>query len=368
MQRVLVLCATIVSFSTVRGDDIREQVRIKGAFVVLGMTQRSAAFSPDGKLLVTASTWAGSRHTNFGGGGGGIIFWDPATGKQLGTVDDGEDAKRVRVLNFEDEKGGKSVGALVFTPDGRTLAGACGTDVCLWDVQTRKLTGRLKGSQYVHSMTFSADGTMLATECGFEGGVQSDVQIWRVKEEKVVATLKAKGPGVRALAFSGDGKSLAVGYGDGTIRVWDVKAERETARLRGHPKLVSALAFEPGDRTLLSTGVGRAVDRWDLTTGKRTAMTSLKGAAEPPYGLAFGPDLATLVMAHEGGLSVWDTKTGARVSNLKTKLQPGVVAFSPDGKWIAADPSEDETNNPPSSAITRPLSIQVWAVGKPADK
>jgi WD40 repeat protein len=365
MQRVLVLCVTIVSFSTARGDDIREQVRIDKAFAVLGKTQRSAAFSPDGKLLVTASTWVGSRLTNFGGGGGGIIFWDPATGKQLGTVDDGEDAKRVRVLGVDDEKGGKSVWALAFTPDGRTLAGACGTDVCLWDVQTRKLTGRLKGGA-AGWMTFSADGTMLAT-----GGVDAgDVQIWGVKEEKVVATLKAKGPGVRARAFSGDGKSLAVVYRDGTIRVWDVKAERETAKLPGYPQLVSALAFEPGDRTLLSTGVGRAVVRWDLTTKKRTALTILKGAVEPPYGLAFGPDLATLVMADEGGLSVWDTKTGARVSNLKTKLPPGVVAFSPDGKWIAADPSEDKANNPPSSAITIPssMSIQVWVVGKPADK
>ena len=33
MQRVLILCATIVSFSTARGDDIREQVRIDNAFV-----------------------------------------------------------------------------------------------------------------------------------------------------------------------------------------------------------------------------------------------------------------------------------------------------------------------------------------------
>src|SRR5580700_9122031 len=103
MKRLLVLCVTIVSFSTVRGDDIREQVRIEGAFVEFGPTRRSAAFSPDGKLLVTASTWVGGRLTNFGGGGGGVIFWDPAAGKQLGTVDDGEDAKRAgnRGGNFD---------------------------------------------------------------------------------------------------------------------------------------------------------------------------------------------------------------------------------------------------------------------------
>jgi WD40 repeat protein len=361
MQRVLVLCVTIVSFSTARGADIREQVRIDNAFVLeSGVTKRSAAFSPDGKILVTATT--GGRSRIFGGGR--TIFWDPATGKQLGTLDDGPNVAALRPTGAPNGRtldDGNCLGALAFTPDGRTLAGACTgieRDVCLWDVQTRKLTGRLKGSQYVSLMTFSADGTMLAT-----GNVSAgDVQILGVKAEKVVATLKAKGPGVRALAFSGDGKSLAVGYGDGTIRVWDVKTERETARLPGHPKLVSALAFEPGDRTLLSAGVDKTVRRWDLTTGKATATTSLKGAAKP-YGLAFGPDLATLAMADEDGLTVWDTRTGALVSNVKAKLRPGlgVFAFSPDGKWLAADPPSEDKEKLSNS-------IQVWVVGKPADK
>ena len=232
MQRVLVLCATIVSFSTARGADIREQVRIDNAFVLeIGVTKRSAAFSPDGKILVTATT--GGRSGIFGGGR--TIFWDSATGKQLGTLDDGPNVGALKLTggpNGRTLDDGNSLGPSRFTPDGQTLAGACTgieRDVCLWDVQTRKLTGRLKGSQYVRSMTFSADGTMLATEGSIRGVVQSDVQIWGVKAEKVVATLKAKAQGVRALAFSGDGKSLAVGYGDGTIRVWDVKTERETA-------------------------------------------------------------------------------------------------------------------------------------------
>jgi WD40 repeat protein len=363
MQRVLVLCATIVSFSTARGADIREQVRIEGAFgIELQPSLRSAAFSPDGKILVTAST-AGAAIIF---GGGRTIFWDPATGKQLGALDGGDNVGALaatppgRTLAH-----GNSLGALAFSPDGRTLAGAgTGTerDVCLWDVQTRKLTGRLNGSQYVSLMTFSADGTMLATECGGAG----DVQIWGVKAEKVVATLKAQSKGAWALAFSGDGKSLAVGYGDGRIRVWDVGAERETAVLGGHANGVLALAFEPGDRTVLSAGVDKTVRRWDLTTGKAmivtaTATTRLKDAAQP-YRLAFGPDLATLAMADlDGGLTVWDTKTGARVSNLNAKLRPGAFAFSTDGKWLAAEPGEDKGK-------TGSRSIQVWAVGKPADK
>lgn len=366
MMRGLVLCATLVGFSTARGDDIREQVRIDNAFVDLGWTSRSAAFSPDGKILVTASI----------GGNGGIfgrgptIFWDPATGKKLATLGASDNVAGLMLPQDGKKPGthdGDDVGALAFSPDGRTLAGATERDVCLWDVQTRKLTGRLKGSQYAYWMIFSPDGTILATA----GRAAGDVQILGVKEEKVVATLKAKGPDVRALAFSGDGKSLAVGYHDGTIRVWDVKAERETVRLSWQHQRNMVLAFEPGDRTLLSVGTGRMIVRWDLTTKKPTENIGLRGTAEPRQ-LAFGPGLATLALVDkDGGLTVWNTKTGARVSNLKAKLCPGVFAFSRDGKWLAAEPDEGKPVkfSPGGDKPIKPIkSVQVWAVGKPADK
>jgi RNA polymerase sigma factor (sigma-70 family) len=360
--------------------DIREQVRIPAFMFELGVTMKAAAFSPDGKLLVTADT--GGRSFLFGAGR--THFWDPASGKDLAPLDLDANFRNRPILDDSD-----CIGFLSFSPDGRTLAGARGHEVCLWDVQTRKLSGRLKGSQDVSQMTFSADGTILATACF---GAR-ELQIWGVKAEKVVATLKAQTVGARVLTFSGDGKSLAVCYGDGSIRVWDVKAERETARLgghsvNGHANRVLALAFEPGDRTVLSAGVDRTIRRWDLTKGKAipeaTATTRLKDAAKlkdaaEPYGLAFGPGLATLAMADEAGLTVWDTKTGALVSSVKEKLRPGVFAFSPDGKWLAVEPGDGgfEVLADPWSPMRIRLvpkaepgggTVQVLAVGKPADK
>jgi WD40 repeat protein len=345
MKRVLVLCVMMVTISAARGADIREQAQIPAFMVEIGPAMRVVAFSPDGKLLVTASP--GGRGVNFGQGRTNL--WNPATGENLAPLNG-------NFMNRSILEDGDCLGALSFSPDGKTLAGAHWDEVCLWDVKTQKLTGRLKESKYVRSMTFSADGTMLATARAEEG----DVQIWGVKGEKVVATLKAKGPGSGVLAFSGDGKSLAVSYEDGTIRVWDVKAERETARL-GLRK-VRALAFEPGDRTVVSALASGMVCRWDFTTGKTTpkelATTRMKVEGEP-FGLAFGPDLTTLAMAHERGLTICDTKTGARISNFEAKMRPGVFASSPDGKWLAAELDDDKA---------KPGWIQVWAVGKPADK
>lgn len=333
MLRSLFLSLAVLSLPTARAADLREQVTIDGAFmfrVEFGLTLRSAAFSPDGKIMVTAST-----------GGGSTTFWDPATGKELATLPEGD-----------------SVFSLAFSADGRILAGGPNQEddgIRLWDVRTRKLIGRLKGRASLGWLALSPDGATVATGSVGEG----DVLIWSVKTGKVLATLKAKAEDVWGLAFSGDGKRLAASYDDGVIRVWDVKAGRATATLTGHTGLVTAFAFAPGDRTLVSAGLDKTVRRWDLTTGKAAATTRLKGAVEP-FRLVLGTGLDTLAGSEResGVLTIWDTKTGDPVCRYDAKVPPGVLAYSPDGKWLAADPFEDKFTT----------SIRVWAVVKPAGK
>jgi WD40 repeat protein len=127
----------------------------------------SLGFSPDGKLLVTASR--GTQDT-------GMHLWKVETGEEVGPFD---------------RQGGPffPVQAVVFSPDGKFLASAEGDNavrfweestVRLWDVATR---------QEIHRWT------------GHRGRVLS-------------------------LAFSPDGKKLASGAGDTTVLVWDVMNRR----------------------------------------------------------------------------------------------------------------------------------------------
>src|SRR5262245_34614689 len=94
---------------------------------------------------------------------------------------------------------------------GAALAGEPGPQL--------KLLGTLEGGRpgVYQTIAFSPDGKLLASTDSDRDAARPSVKLWDVKKRKVIATLK--GPGLSSftssLAFSPDGKTLAVGgYGD----------------------------------------------------------------------------------------------------------------------------------------------------------
>jgi WD40 repeat protein len=108
--------------------------------------------------------------------------------------------------------------ALEFAPEGRTLAGAVGRMVYLWDADSGALRTLLKGH----------------------------------KDE------------VRSLAFTPDGRTLLSGGKDRTVRLWDVAAGTESAVLEWDVGLVNAVAVSPDGRCAAAGGHTGVVVLWDL--------------------------------------------------------------------------------------------------------
>src|SRR4051812_2215964 len=88
------------------------------------------------------------------------------------------------------------------------------------------------------------------------------------QEPKLRDTLKGDTGGVRSVAYSPDGNTLASGNGDGTIKLWDVAAGRERATLKGHTFPVGSVAYSPDGKTLASGSQDGTIKLWDVTTGK----------------------------------------------------------------------------------------------------
>jgi len=115
----------------------------------------------------------------------------------------------------------------------------------------------------------------------------------------VIKELDCGNHNIMSLAFSRDGKRLAVGSKGGPVLLFQrwTDSDRPPAILSGHDAIVWGLDFTPDGRRLASAGLDRSVRLWNCLTGNE--LLSLRTHAEWNYNVAFTSDGASL--AHAGG-------------------------------------------------------------------
>ncbi len=212
---------------------------------------------------------------------GTIRRWDIANGQELSKWDAG------------------SVTRLAFSPDGKTLASVGENRMLkLWDTETGKLRFEVEaGSDRIQCLAFSPDGRFLAIGGGpFDEKPQSygEVRLWSVGEEPAeIGRFDGHANSVLSVKFSPDGKTLLTGSVDHTLRVWDVTTRRARLVIEGSQAWIEGLAVSPDGRSFVSPGraQGELILR-DLTTGEERAL--LVGHSNQVRGITYSPDGKTL--------------------------------------------------------------------------
>ncbi len=261
---------------------------------------QALAFHPDGKSIV------------YGDAGGKLITWDVNASKQ----------KSVHML-----PGDKGFHAIVFSPDGTRMAAVdsrddltvwdpatgkilktakahtertwsvafhpkvnlvatAGWDSCvkIWDVATldcrATLTSPLKemasNSAGQNTVAFNPDGTWLAT-----GGYRGVVELWSIKAKMdgetafAAATFKHKievsKEVIAAVAFSPDGRLLAVGSWDKKVYLYDTESRKLLKEFTDHKNRVLSVAFHPKGHLLVSGSLDGTVRLWDISAWQKAA-------------------------------------------------------------------------------------------------
>ena len=332
----------------------RELVLPTGSGKAVNSVAFSAPGHPERSLIAT------------GGEGGMVRIWDAMDGAPLGAVD--SELGQVTDLAFDPTgalaaAGGAGHGVQLFYPaDGPGMVTAFTNNSPVWAIawnphfaelavgddggtvkrwyfptvdepnaipSNLPLPGQLG---VVFDVTYNDDGSRVAA-----GGVDGIVTIWKPRADKVTVQRSL----VVGVAFSRDGSRVAAAEHDGTVQLWDPTSTTNVGPpLVGDSSKATGVAFDPAADLL---AVGRddgTVSLWgpDFAAPPRTLPGS-----NPVGGVAFSRDGKLLAAASGSAVELWQPDSGAPARQSLTV--PGddpkgdtinAVAFSPTTHLIAA--------------------------------
>jgi WD40 repeat protein/serine/threonine protein kinase len=330
----------------------------------------STVFSPDGKLIATASL------------SGAVQLWDVATGMRFQTLHahsenvfrvafDPEARHLVSVGGLYNKAAatqgeakvweistgreivqlrGHSTGVtdLAFHPDRETMATVtCGGEITIWDRRNwrefRLLEGGSRGGSGF-KVAFSATGKLFVVST-------NALTVWDTSSWKVVPTSNAihefkvwnawRGEWmdpflVRPLSSSPNGEYVAF-LSDQSLHICSTTTRRELPLPSEAVASQDAeLAISVDGQLAAIGGANNAITLWHTETG--STLSTMSGHTGRITGITIHPDgrrVASCSADHT--VKIWDSLSGQEILNLRPRLgQLFGVAFSPDGRFLAA--------------------------------
>lgn len=255
-------------------------------------------FSPDGKLLASVNDNAA------------VTLGDVAARKSVATLH-GDPGQRRAASRY----------ALAFSRDGRSLALGATRTITAWDVASRRRTAKAtwprdsqaeyEAASDLQGMAFTADGRTVVASTSV-----GKLYFCDLRGQRIAATVRGPRDGLTDLAVSPNGKILAVGA-NGEVRLWRPGTRKALQTVPCDPYWVSSVAFSHdgkylavaqigGSAQVLATADWSLVHAFDSTMEEATeTLSSAMTDSTAPDRIGFSPRADHLVEPLEYYLALW---------------------------------------------------------------
>jgi WD40 repeat protein len=217
-----------------------------------------------------------------------------------------------------------------FSPDGKTIAVADSRSVRLWDVATGSTIWRALIMGPPQKLLFSPDGATLAI------GDEWRIRCLNAKTGRLQNELDHRAPGdrVAAMAFSRDGRWLAVAGASNTVTVWDAASGDRLMEFDSvEKKRILDLACSD-DGANLTAMAGNHVRVWDWS--KKVILSDAKLSLTSIHALHLARDGQRVAIVLVDWTVLVETKTGRELLAVSADgKRTWEAALSQDGKRLA---------------------------------
>ena len=189
----------------------------------------------------------------------------------------------------------------------------------------------------VSAVAYSRNGRYLAV--GLDAGA---VVLWDFEVGRPVRTYAGHRLPIQSVKFSPDDRQILTGSLDKTAILWDLQSGKRIQDFKGHDGPVLSVDFSPDGKRILTGSADKTAILWDAASGKE--IRTFKGHRKEVFSVAYNPDGATMITgSFDFTATLWDVETGKEKFVLRGhKEEVMSVAFSPDGKQIATGACDDK--------------------------
>ena len=144
---------------------------------------------------------------------------------------------------------------------------------------------------------------------------------------------------IRSIAFSPDGRLLALGTQIGLVRIYDTQTRELVRLLVGHTDCVTSVAWKHDGRQLVSADFHGTVRVWKVDG---TLVRVFSNKAGHAYSVAWHPDGNRLAWGAFGGIWISEINGIPRQFSREYTRPVLTIAWSPDGQQLASGGSHDD--------------------------